>query len=518
VIIIINNGLDQFRAALYIRLSRDDGDKEESNSVTNQKSMLIKYVEEHNDLLLYEIYIDDGYTGTNFERPSFKRMIRNIQEKKIGCVIVKDLSRFGRDYIETGNYIERYFVDFNIRFIAINDNIDSLYTQYDMLLPIKNIFNEQYALDISKKVQTAFKVKQKEGQFIGAFPSYGYIRDPLNKHNLIIDESAATIVRRIFSMYANGIGKLSIAKLLNAEGILCPSEYKNETGMNYRNSNRLNTTNYWTYSTINHILKNEMYRGNMVQGKTKRRMKGKAHYLPQEQWIIVKKNHPPIITEELWEEVQRNLKRDTRYIDFNQKVSIFAGFLKCGDCGRALAKNINLGKVHYICGSYKNYGKGRCSSHRINQTVLEDILLEDLNNILSNINIEELVVTEVEKKINMLNTVPVKKEIEKIEIEIQRILFYKKKAYQDYLEELINKEEFIEFKKTCESKIILLNDKKALLKQKNEKILDKELPLWIKSLLETKTVDKLDRSIVMEMIDVIYIYEDKKIKIVYNYE
>ncbi len=520
VIVIYSSGLqDKYQVALYIRLSREDGDKEESNSVTHQKSMLSRYVEEHEDLSVYDIYIDDGYTGTNFNRPGFQRMLGDIRKTLINCVLVKDLSRFGRDYIESGHYIERYFVDYNIRFVAINDNIDSLYSEYDLIMPIKNVFNQQYALDISNKVQSAFKAKQREGEFIGAFACYGYQRSATDKHKLIIDECAAEVVRRIFRLYSSGIGKLRIAKLLNEESILCPSEYKFKNGMNYHNSNKMISTNYWTYSTIHNILNNQMYLGDMVQGKTKRRMKGKAKYLPKEQWIIVKDKHPAIIDQELWEKVQIESKRDVRNIDFNQNVGVFAGFIRCGDCGRALSKNVTNGKIHYVCGSYKNYGKDRCSSHRIEQCELETVILYDLNYIITRLLEEnEEILTNVVNQSNHINQKSPEIEIKKLDNEIKKMALKKKKAYGDYLDELINREDYVDYKNMCEKKMIHLQEQKKSWIGNEEKEVEQEYPLWIKQLLENKRVDKLDRIVISEMIDTIYVYENHSIRIIYNYE
>ena len=263
-----------FYTAVYIRLSREDGDKEESDSVGNQRKLLTEYVSKMENLIIYDVYVDDGYTGTNYNRPGFKRMIADIEERKVNCVVVKDLSRFGRDYIDTGRYLERVFPELGVRFISLSDGIDSIRQTYDMLLPLKNIFNEQYARDISKKVRATVKSKQKAGEFIGSFTSYGYKKSPADKNKLVIDEYAAEVVRKVFRLYVGGMGKLSIAKLLNAEGILCPSEYKMANGLNYKNGNRLESTSYWTYSTINIMLKNEMYRGNMVQGKKHQRSGG----------------------------------------------------------------------------------------------------------------------------------------------------------------------------------------------------------------------------------------------------
>lgn len=506
-----------YQVAIYIRLSKEDGDKEESNSVENQRVMLRHFVESQDDMIIYDEYVDDGYTGTNFERPDFKRMINDIILGNVNCVIVKDLSRFGRDYIETGYYIEKFFVDEEIRFISINDNIDNDGAQYDMIMPIKNIFNQQYAVDISKKIQTSFKVKQKEGQFIGAFASYGYKKNPRNKNTLIIDEYAADVVRRVFEMYSKGVGQIRIANILNEEGILCPSEYKKVNGLNYRNSKRLNSTNYWTYSTIHKMLSNEMYIGNMVQGKTKRRMKGKAKYLPKEQWIVVKNTHPAIISDELWQRVQNKLKRNTKDIDFENDVSIFAGLLKCGDCGRALSKNKNAGRLHYVCATYKCYGKGACGSHRVNQSVLEEVVLTDLNKIIKSIENLKSIVDKQKKNYETINEDNVKKKIDKYNLEIERINTNKNSAYNDYREGLLSKEECVKYRYDCDLKIKLLIQKRESLEKKIETKTDPLDSQWVKSLLKHNRVEKLDRTILNEMIDVIYVYEDRSIKIVYNF-
>ena len=375
--------LSLFNVAIYIRLSREDGDKEESDSVGNQRKLLTEYVAKKEDFIVYDTYIDDGYSGTNFNRPSFQRMITDIEDGKVNCVVVKDLSRFGRDYIDTGRYLERYFPELGVRFISVTDSIDSMKQAYDMLLPIKNIFNEQYARDISKKIQATVKSKQKAGEFIGAFTSYGYKKSPVNKNKLVIDDYAADVVRRIFSLYIQGYGKQRIAKLLNAEGILCPAEYKKVNGENYKNWNRLESTTYWSYSTINSILHREMYVGNMVQGTKHQRMRSKQKKMPKEDWIIVENTHEPIIDKETWEKAQSLLKKRTRELDLETNKNIFAGFVKCGDCGRSMAKNMwrraDGSKTYSLyCGTYKRIGKEYCTPHTLPMAVLEDIVLGDL--------------------------------------------------------------------------------------------------------------------------------------------
>lgn len=286
-----------WRAALYTRLSREDGDKPESDSIANQRSLLEDFAARQPDLQVIGQYSDDGFTGTNFQRPDFQRMIADIEAGKINCVIVKDLSRFGRDYINSGRYLERWFPEHGVRFLAINDHIDSENGPYDMLLPFKNVFNEQYARDISNKVKSAMQSKQRQGQFIGAFASYGYRKDPEDHNKLLIDPCAAAVVQRIFDLYEQGNGKIRIAKLLNEEGIPCPSEYKKLNGERYHNGQKLGKTTYWTYSTIHRMLKNQMYIGNMEQGRAPRQiMHGRAKQLDRSQWTVVEGTHEPIIS------------------------------------------------------------------------------------------------------------------------------------------------------------------------------------------------------------------------------
>lgn len=515
--------LNLFNVAIYIRLSREDGDKEESDSVGNQRKLLTEYVSRHDDFILYDIYIDDGYTGTNFNRPAFQKMIADIEDKKVNCVVVKDLSRFGRDYIDTGRYLERIFPELGVRFISVSDNIDSIKQAYDMLLPIKNIFNEQYARDISNKIQATVKSKQKAGEFIGAFTSYGYKKSPVNKNKLVIDEYASEVVKRIFAMYAQGIGKQSIAKQLNAEGILCPSEYKKLNGENYKNCNRLKTTSYWTYSTINTMLHNEMYIGNMIQGKKHQRMRGKQHKVDKENWVRVENTHEPIIDRDTWDKVRKLLSKKHRDIDLETNKNIFAGFIKCGDCGRSMMKNFwrradGSKSYSFYCGTYKRSGKDYCTPHTLPFQVLNDIVLGDLKAIIRNVeNLQELIkkqsCTELKIK-NSTNT-----ELIKVKAELERVKKLKKSIYEDYKDELISKEEYLSYREDYQQKEALYSKQIETLEAKKKETVTEdafETP-WLKRLLELKDIEELDRDIVVEMIDEITVYENRKIKIRYNF-
>lgn len=515
--------LNLFNVAIYIRLSREDGDKEESDSVGNQRKLLAEYIAKKEDFILYDVYVDDGYSGTNFNRPSFQRMIADIEDGKVNCVVVKDLSRFGRDYIDTGRYLERYFPEMGVRFISVTDGIDSMKQAYDMLLPIKNIFNEQYARDISKKIQATVKSKQKAGEFIGAFTSYGYKKSPVDKNKLVIDDYAADVVRRIFSLYIQGYGKQKIAKLLNAEGVLCPAEYKKVNGENYKNCNRLESTTYWSYSTINSILHREMYVGNMVQGTKHQRMRSKQKKMPKEEWIVVENTHEPIIDKATWEKAQALLQKRTRELDLETNKNIFAGFAKCGDCGRAMAKNMwrraDGSKTYSLyCGTYKRNGKQYCTPHTLPMAVLEDIVLGDLKAIVDNVdNLKELVQSQsfTASKVKRIADT----ELSKIKAELERVKRLKKSIYEDYREELISKEEFLSYREDYLKKEELYSKQiEALEEKKNDNVTEDvfETP-WLKRLLELKDIESLDRDIVVEMISEIRVYENRKIKITYNF-
>lgn len=513
-----------YNVAAYIRLSKEDGDKEESDSVGNQKKLLTDYVAKQENFILYDMYIDDGYTGTNFDRPGFRSMLADIKAGKINCVIVKDLSRFGRDYIDTGRYLERIFPEWGVRFISLTDNIDSMKQAYDMLLPIRNIFNEQYARDISKKVQTAVRSKQKAGEFIGAFPSYGYRKSPNDKNKLIIDKYAASIVRRIFSLYIQGYGKQQIAGILNAEGILCPAEYKQVNGENYKNSNCLGSTTYWSYSTINSILHKEIYTGKMVQGTKHQHMRSRQKTMPKESWIIVKHTHEPIIDQDTWEKTQSLLARRTRKPNSTREQHIFSGFVKCGDCGRAMTKSRwqradGSRACTLYCGTYRRNGKEYCTPHAIPAEVLEEIVRNDLKKILYNPDhIKELVESVLLTVTDTRNTP--EKESLRIKTELERIKRLQKHIYEDYRDSLISREEFLTYREDYRKKEELYTRQLNVVDEKRKEKPEEgilRIP-WLKNLFELKVTEILDRDTVAEMLSEIRIYENHRIKIIYNFE
>ncbi len=512
-----------YNVAAYIRLSSEDGDKTESDSVSNQRTLLLDYLVGKEDLVFYDTYIDDGYTGTNFRRPAFQKMLRDMDAGLVNCVLVKDMSRFGRDYIETGRYIEREFPERNIRFISILDRYDNLTDQYSILMPIKNIFNEQYAKDISDKIHASIKAKQRAGEFIGAFPSYGYQKSPEDKSKLIIDEYAADVVRQIYRMYLDGISKQGIASRLNSEGIVCPSEYKRLKGSNYKNSNKLETTTYWVISSVNKILKNEMYIGNMVQGTRTQQMRKRQHHVDKDEWIVVRGTHEAIIDMEDWNKVQDLLKRRTRAMNLDGNVSIFAGFLKCGDCGRAMVKKTGTpghgaGITNYYCGTYVRGGRVFCSKHAIPHAVLEKIILEDLNTIIRNLSDLKSLIKK--NKLTMpAQTKSTEEQLSTLHSQLSKVQKRKKSIYEDYLENLISKEEYITYRQDYMKQEELLLKQISALSELQEAPREEDifsLP-WIKHLLELNAIESLTRDIIAEMIQEIKIYENHKIKIIYKF-
>ena len=371
-----------YKAALYCRLSVDDGSLGGSVSIETQKVLLEQYCKDHS-ITDYTFYCDDGCSGTNFARPSFQKMYSDIQSGKINVVIVKDLSRFGRNYVETGMYVQQ-FTELNVRFIAADDGYDSLKNGDDLLFPIKNVVNEMYARDVSKKTKAAKKAKARDGQFIGSKAPFGYKIDPEDKHHLIVDEPAAQVVRRIFRLAADGVGYNKIAKTFRAEKVLTPIAYFNLNNPDYFKSDYWRKEFDWHVTSIRAILENEVYLGQLVYGKRRNKsIKSKEKVKnPREDWIIAENCHEPIITQELWDMVHRLLKAKHRPAKTGE-VQMFAGLLYCADCGHCLTysqKQRKDGTYHgsYSCWMYKTHGKEYCASHYITFDTVYNIVLEDI--------------------------------------------------------------------------------------------------------------------------------------------
>ena len=523
--------------ALYIRLSQEDEDngkdKQESNSVTSQKTLLNEFVETHDDLIVYDTYIDDGFTGTDFNRPSFQRLLEDMRNGNINCVIVKDLSRLGRNYIEVGNYIEQVFPLFNIRFIAINDLVDSFKNPAStntILVPFKNLINDEYCRDTSLKIRSSLNGKKKKGEFIGAFPAYGYLKDPKDKHKLIIDKSVVHIIRNIFDWNVNeGLGKIAICHKLNELGILNPTGHKRiELKQNYNNYGIQNNTYTWVPSTIRNILSNEVYIGNTVQGKrrTKSYKIHKVESVPKEEWVRVENTHETIIDKEIFKKAQELAKRDVKISTKTKSLSVWAGFLKCADCKRAMNKKSSTNKSgnkyeYYICSTYRKKSNKLCTKHTIKVESLRQAVLQAINlHINLFMNIEEIIKQMSENTYQNEKNKNIKNMIVSKQNDISRILNYKRNLYEDWKNGDITKEEYLEYKQKYENDIekFQINIDRLEKEKKNYEKQTTNSSEWIENLKRQRGITELSRDIMLELIDYIYVHENGNITIKFKFE
>ena len=478
------------------------------------------------DLKLIDIYIDDGRTGTDSDRFDFQRMLKDIEDKKVNCVIVKDLSRLSRNYAEAGLYLEQFFVENDVRFISLSlpaldsylrpDEIGSLATA------MQNIMNDDFCRQTSIKIRGIFNIKRDEGLFIGAFAPYGYLKDPENKYHLIVDENTADTVRDIFRWFLSGESKMGIAKKLNDLGILNPSEYKKSIGLNYRNPNDVHKATYWSMRTIDMILKNQMYIGDMVQGKGKiKSYKIHKHVpVPEEEWFIVPGTHEPIITSETFYKAQELLKRDTKVANNSHKLYLFSGLLRCADCGKAMHRATTGDYVYYSCRTYKERSKKACTKHTIREDRLEKAVLKAINTQLALVEDIEIMIKEIEnapstkKVFERLN-----KACEQKEKEIYKINLIRDGLYTDWKSGDITKDDYIRLRKSYDEQLEEL--KNSLVKLKEEiNAFNGDLQLgtpYFQFFKKYQQVDKLERGLLLELIDTIYIYEGNQIEIKFKF-
>lgn len=366
--------------ALYCRLSNDDDLQGESNSITNQKAILKKYADE-NGLGNTQFYVDDGFSGTNFNRPDFMRMMEDVKSGKIGTIITKDLSRFGRDYLMTGQYIEMILPDYDVRYIAINDNVDTLRSENEMMV-FKNVFNDWYARDCSKKIKAVFKAKGQSGKPLGK-PPYGYKKSETDKNMWVVDGEAADVVRRVFQMCIDGYGPAQIAKVLRNDNTLIPTAYEQSKGKGGTRPFRNPT--YWGEQTINKMLDRIEYAGHTANFKTKKKSYKNKKKIdnPKSEWQIFENTHPAIISQHDFDLVQE-LRKNKRRIQKCEEVNPFSGMVHCADCGRKMylcrSTSLTAEQEHLKCSTYAKR-KDECSAHFIRTVVLEELVLSELRKI-----------------------------------------------------------------------------------------------------------------------------------------
>ena len=518
-----------YRTAIYARLSKDDGDKVESNSIVSQKALCQEYIQKHPELELVETFVDDGYSGVNFDRPRFKAMEDAIRKGRIDCVLCKDLSRFTRNYIEGGRYLERIFPQLGVRFIAINDSYDSLTgdPQSDsFIIPFKNLINDTYCKDISVKIRTNLDVKRRKGEFVGAYTPYGYIKDPENHNHLIIDEYAGEIVQKIFALFKDGFSISRIADRLNELGVLSPMEYKLSCGINYDTVFKLKDKAKWSYTSIQRILTNEVYIGMMVQGKQSS-PNYKVHVMQpkdESEWIRVEGTHDALITYDDFMAVKTMLGRDMRSTSDDSLENLLSGFVFCGDCGQPMTRKTIPGSggrkyYYYVCS--KNKRREGCTTHSINQKEVESAVLsavrEHINHVLDLADALEYIDRMPSTSRAAFNYESI---IAKLEEEIEKYQKMKLRLYEDLADGVITKKEYMEFRNQYAK---LIEDKQAALERvqreyKDSCIAGKEIErTWVSMFRQYENVEELNRRVLMALVDKVLIYEDHVVEVCFKF-
>ena len=510
-----------WRIAIYIRLSKEDARcLDESESVTNQRAIIEDHIAGFNDgdeYIIVDEYVDDGISGTtDDERDDFQRMLSDIKRGRVNCVIVKDLARSFRNYSDQGYYLDDWFPRYNVRFISLfHQPLDSYKEPQNMrsiAVPIQGVLNENHCAETSDKVREVFDMKRRNGEHIGSFAAYGYLKDPNDKNALVVDEEAAGVVRDIFQMFLDGMSKNAIVRHLNDHGVLCPAAYKRERlGLKYQNP---------SLDPGKHPL--WWYCGDMVQGRY--RMKSyKVHVqevVPQDEWYIVENTHEAIIDRETFDKAQRLLLRDTRTGPQQKKLYLFSGFLKCADCGKAMTRSKVGNAVYYYCRTYKDQSKSACTKHTIKHIQLEAAVLYAIQQ-------QVYLAVDFSKTIEQINKAPLVKSqskklqdaIEQKERELAKIVRYKQAIYQDWKDGEITHSDYRHMKEDYEQQTEALNQVLERLREEQRELengIDTENP-FLATFRQYQNVEKLTRDVLIELVDHIKVYEGGSISIVFRF-
>ena len=521
-----------YHAAIYVRLSKEDGDvagasKAESNSISNQKELIRDFLKDKEDIVVVSERVDDGYSGSSFERPGFQQMLEDIRRGVVDCVVVKDLSRFGREYIDTGRYIERLFPALGVRFIAVNDHYDSLRGDGqgdEILVPFKNLINDAYCRDISVKIRSHLEVKRRNGEFIGAFAPYGYQKDGEDRHRLVVDAYAAGVVRDIFRMKLHGMSQDAIAGKLNRDGILSPMEYKNSRGINFRTAFRVKAASGWSPVAVRRILENEVYIGNLVQGRqsTPNHKVKKSIRKDKGDWVRVEKNHEPVVSERDFAVVQKLLGMDTRTAPDREGVYLLSGIAVCGDCGAPMVRKVSSvnGKryCYYICSGHK--AGGSCGPHRIPVQALEDAVFVLLKRHIG-------CILDLERGLEYAGTVPfrdldvrkLEERREKLLGEAERCRELRMMLYEDMKDGVITKEDYVEFHAAYEARGKEAQEAAGKAEREIRAVLegDEDKYRWISYFKEYRDIGELTRNVVVALISEVRVYDRENIEVVFDF-
>lgn len=531
----MNKIIDQtFKVAIYLRLSKEDDDlscssgaKSESNSISNQRKLIYDFMKLHPELELYDEYKDDGKSGSNFDRAEFQRMMKDIEAGKVNCVVVKDQSRFGRDYIDVGKYKEKIFPKLGVRFITINEGYDSLSatSSDDLAFTINSFVYDFYIRDISTKIRTNLTAKKQNGEYAGAFVAYGYVKDSNDKSKLVVDQFAADVVRDIFRWKIEGLSPQNIAVRLNELGIPSPAEYKKLSGSNYKTSFQTSSKAVWSHVSVRRILKNEIYLGVMIQGKrTTPNYKTKTVVTKAEsEWLRVEGTHEAIISVRDFELIQELLRDDTHCRAGDVTVPVYAGRIYCGDCGAtAVRKTVSYaGKryVYYVCNANK-HDKTVCSRHSIREDILGQVIYQTVRHQID-------LLLDVDKALRQFENLSWEKhKLKQLDasIEIQEEVVRKNNTlrlgiYEDLRAGLLDRSEYESLKKELAERIAEATAAIEKLNKEKREILDgvSKQQSWIEQFRQYENVTELTRPMVIHLIERINIFEDSNIEIVFRH-
>lgn len=513
----------------YIRLSKEDlkkakEGKDDSNSVKNQRDLLNDYHQRHIDEFeSISEYVDDGHTGTDTDRENFQRLLADVMSGKINCVVVKDLSRLSRNYSDAGSLIDNLFVQMGIRFISLAENVDSFKdpdSVSNIIVPITNVMNDNYCFQTSKKIRQVFDYKRRNGQYIGSFAPYGYIKDPKDKHQLIVDADAAETVKLIFTLFMQGMSKRAVGLYLNEHGVPSPTAYRRIKGLPV--SSAVADDPMWSARMIHEVLTNPLYTGDLVQGR--RRVKSyKVHQIeavPEEEWVVVPNTHEAVIPRETFDKVQGLLKRDTRTSPKGRELHLFSGFLKCADCGKSVTRTQSGKNIYYACSTYKNRSRLACSMHSIKHNRLEAAVLFAIQQ-------QVHLAVSYSEIVARINSAPVKKSqsfrlndlIAAKERELSKIIRYKQALYQDWKDGEITQAEYRDMKADYERQTIAVTAVLDNLTAERAELangVDNEHPALV-AFMRFENIDELSRDILAELIDHIKVYENGNISVRFKF-
>lgn len=520
-----------YRAAVYVRLSKEDIDsvrsqKLESDSISNQKQLIFNFLKNKSEINIVSIREDDGYTGTDYDRPAFQLMLDDIKAGRINCVVIKDLSRFGREYIDAGKYIHRLFPYYGVRLISVNDGIDTVTmdSSAELGITIRNLFNDSYCRDISIKIRSHLKVKRSNGEFIGAFAPYGYKRSETERNRLLIDEYPATVVQDIFKWKLKGMSQDAIAKKLNEQDVLSPMEYKRNQGLNYKSGFKIKERALWSSVAVRRILQNKVYIGTLIQGvRTTPNYKIKTEQInDKEDWCVVEENHEAIISERHFVLVQRLLGLDTRTSPKEEVVFPLAGLLVCGDCLCTMIKKLTSsgGKKYgyYLCSKHKH--DKSCSSHRMKDDKLEEAVFKIVQNHIR-------MIMEMEQCLDFIGKIPYRRinlkkaqeRLIKIDEEISRYRRLKVTLYEDWKSGIVNQVDYSDISGQYELRVQNAEQGKVQIKKEMDLLMKDatEQQIWMKDFIQHRKLEKLTRIVAVELIEQVQVYEDKKIQVIFRH-